>query len=160
MYGKMQESGCTEIIPLICAWAIWNRYPVFSHPEFPRGSLCGVNASLMGARWQAFFPSWVPSGLTSSPSVVAAIADDCGIICLLIFHFSCSYTCIFLREIQNSSLSTYGHQFESRQCREGWLHKLQGVALTSSPTLCPTSPVLFAFLQRLPSWILKAWGLF
>ena len=24
------------------------------------------------------FPSWVPSGLTSLPSVVAAIADDCG----------------------------------------------------------------------------------
>ena len=124
------------------------------------GFTVGRGCSPMAARRQAFFPSWVPSGLTSSPSVVAAIADDCGIICLLIFHFSCSYTCIFLREIQNSSLYTYGHQFESRQCREGWLHKLQGVAPTSSPTLCPTSPVLFAFLQRLSSWILKAWGLF
>ena len=33
----------------------------------------------MAARWQVFFPSWVPSGLISSPSMVAAIADDCDI---------------------------------------------------------------------------------
>ena len=49
----------------------------------------------MAAGWQVFFPPWVPSGLTSSPSavaaIVAAIADD-GDICLLIrqsvFHLS------------------------------------------------------------------------
>ena len=45
-----------------------------------------------GCWLQVFFPSCVPSGLTSSPSVVAAIADDCDILCLLIwqeiFHFS------------------------------------------------------------------------
>ena len=34
----------------------------------------GSGCSLMAARWQVFFPSWVPSGLTSS---VATIADDC-----------------------------------------------------------------------------------
>ena len=48
----------------------------------------------MAPRWQVFFPSSVPSGLTCLPSVVAAIADDCGILCLLIwqqiFHFSAS----------------------------------------------------------------------
>ena len=30
MYGKMQESGLTEIILLICTLAIWGQYPVFS----------------------------------------------------------------------------------------------------------------------------------
>ena len=35
VYGKIQESGLTEIIPLICTSAIWGQYPVFSHPEFP-----------------------------------------------------------------------------------------------------------------------------
>ena len=52
----------------------------------------GSGCSLMAARLQVFLPSWVPSGLTSSPSMVAAIADDCDILCLLmwqeIFHFS------------------------------------------------------------------------
>ena len=31
MYGKMQESGLTEIIPLICTSALWGQYPVLSH---------------------------------------------------------------------------------------------------------------------------------
>jgi len=31
MYGKMQESGLTEIIPLMCTSAIWGQNPVFSH---------------------------------------------------------------------------------------------------------------------------------
>ena len=30
MYGKMQESGFIEIIPLICTLAIKDQYPVFS----------------------------------------------------------------------------------------------------------------------------------
>ena len=38
MYGKMQDSGITEIIPLIFTSVIWGRYPVFPHPEFPQGS--------------------------------------------------------------------------------------------------------------------------
>ena len=37
MYGKMQESGLTEIIPLICTSAIWGQYPVLSLPESPQG---------------------------------------------------------------------------------------------------------------------------
>ena len=45
-------------------------------------------------RWQVFSLSWVPSGLTSSPLLIAAIADDNDILCLLIwqeiFHFSYS----------------------------------------------------------------------
>ena len=30
MAGKMQESGLTETIPLICTSAIWGQYPEFS----------------------------------------------------------------------------------------------------------------------------------
>ena len=41
LYGMMQESGLAEIIPLMCSSAIWGQYPVFSHPEFPQGSLSG-----------------------------------------------------------------------------------------------------------------------
>ena len=45
-------------------------------------------------RWQVFSLSWVPSGLTSSPLLMAAIANDYDILCLLIgqeiFHFSYS----------------------------------------------------------------------
>ena len=55
-------------------------------------SFLRVHCSLMAVRWQVFFPSWVPSGLTSSPSEVPAIADDYDIFNLLIwqeiFHFS------------------------------------------------------------------------
>ena len=38
MYGKMQESGLTEIIPWIFTSVIWGQYPVSWHPEFPQGS--------------------------------------------------------------------------------------------------------------------------
>ena len=54
----MARSGLSEIISLICTIAIWGQYPVFSHPEFPQG-------------------------LSVHPLVVAAIADDCDILCLL-----------------------------------------------------------------------------
>ena len=37
MYEKMQESGLTEIIPLIGTSATWGQYSEFSHPEFPQG---------------------------------------------------------------------------------------------------------------------------
>ena len=38
MYVKMQDSGPTEIIPLVCISSTWGQYLVFSHPEFPQGS--------------------------------------------------------------------------------------------------------------------------
>ena len=52
MTGKMQESGLTKIIPLICTSAIWGQYPVFSHPEFPQDSL-------------AHLPQWLQLLVTS-----------------------------------------------------------------------------------------------
>ena len=39
----MQESGLTKIIPLIGTSGIWGQYPVFSQPEFPRGSPAHVD---------------------------------------------------------------------------------------------------------------------
>ena len=44
MYGKIQESELTEIIPLLCTSAVWGHYPVFSQPELPQGSLWEVVA--------------------------------------------------------------------------------------------------------------------
>ena len=62
MYGKMQEVGFTEIIPLICTSAICDQYPMFSYPEVPQGSAVGSGCSLMPARWQVFLLRWVLSG--------------------------------------------------------------------------------------------------
>ena len=45
LYGMMQESGLTEIIPLICTSAVWGQYPVLSHPESLQGALSGVAAA-------------------------------------------------------------------------------------------------------------------
>lgn len=68
------------IIPLMYALVIWGQCPVLSHPK---GSPSGMTAVwwLLDGRYP-FFPSWVPSGLTCSE--VAAIADDCDILCLLL----------------------------------------------------------------------------
>ena len=44
MYGKMHESGLTEIIPLICTSATWGQHPVLSQPESPQGAPSGVVA--------------------------------------------------------------------------------------------------------------------
>ena len=73
----MQESGLTEIIPLICTSAIWGQYPVFSHPGFPQGSLAplGVLQSLMTVtsfdygHSTAFF-SCVLMGFQTHPKVI------------------------------------------------------------------------------------------
>ena len=44
LYGQMQESGRTDINPLMCTTAIWDQFPVFSHPECPQGSQWEVTA--------------------------------------------------------------------------------------------------------------------
>ena len=79
--GKTQRSGLTEIVPLICTSPVWGHCPVFSHPWFPEGSLQGVAAVwwLRKGKYSLFL-SWVPSGLTSSPLKVVAVADGCDII--------------------------------------------------------------------------------
>ena len=90
----MQESGLTEVIPFTCTSAVWGHCPLFS-PLSSSGLTVGSGCSLMANIGQVFFPSWVPSGATSSPSTVAAITDDCDNLCLLIwheiFHFSLSW---------------------------------------------------------------------
>ena len=40
----MQESWLIEIIPLICILAVWDQYPVLSHPESPQGAPLGLAA--------------------------------------------------------------------------------------------------------------------
>ena len=80
VYGKMQESGLTEIMTLLCAPAIWGQYPVFSHPEFPQGSPYGMAAvwCLLDSRC---FLSWASSGLTSSGwKAIIVDSDDCDIL--------------------------------------------------------------------------------
>ena len=50
MYETMQESGLTEIIPLISTSAIWGQYPIVSHPAFGQRSPVGSGYSLMVTR--------------------------------------------------------------------------------------------------------------
>ena len=87
----MQESGLTEIIPLICASAIWGQYPVFSHPEFPQGlPLKGVDTVWWLLDGRYYFPSSLSAHQLTTSS--GGIADDWDILCLLmwqeIFHSS------------------------------------------------------------------------
>ena len=49
----MQESGLTEIIPLIWTSHIWGPYPVFLHAVFPQGSPSVVAATVNN--WQYLF---------------------------------------------------------------------------------------------------------
>ena len=93
----------------------WSGVPLPSLPQLSRASnfvswvslglTLESGCSMMANRGQVFFPSWVPSGLTSSPLLVAAIADDCDVLCLLtwqeIFHFSV-IICLTLEYTQNT----------------------------------------------------------
>ena len=47
MYGKMQESGLTEIMSLICTLTICSQYPIFLHLEPPQDAYLGVDAVLV-----------------------------------------------------------------------------------------------------------------
>ena len=61
MYEKMQDSGLTEIKPLMCILAISGQHSVLSCPKSPQGSLCGLLLWLVGCdilcllKWQAEF---------------------------------------------------------------------------------------------------------
>ena len=55
MYGKMQESGLTEIIPFICISAIWGQHPVFF--DIWSFLTIGSGCNLMAATSQVFFLS-------------------------------------------------------------------------------------------------------
>ena len=55
MFGKMEESGLTEIIPLICTLAIWGQHPVLSYPESSQGALLGSAVVADGLMAATFF---------------------------------------------------------------------------------------------------------
>ena len=57
MYGKMQESGLTEIIPLICISDIWGQYPVLLILSILRVHHGGVTAVSDGLMSGILFPS-------------------------------------------------------------------------------------------------------
>ena len=61
MYGKMQESGLTEIIPLMCTSALGDQYPMLLILSLPRVHGQGWLQQLT-ARWRAtcFHPEFPP----------------------------------------------------------------------------------------------------
>ena len=84
MYPKLRNLAFPYVCDDTRVWAHWNhsfqRYLSYLVPvscvftsRVPSGLTVGSGCSLMAAGWQVFFPSWVPSGLTSSPSVVTVI---------------------------------------------------------------------------------------
>ena len=71
MYKKVQDSGLTEIVPLICTSAIWDYYSVFSHLEFPQGKLLWSLQQLTSRGGGSILPpSWIPSKLTIRVAVI------------------------------------------------------------------------------------------
>ena len=76
MYMKMQGSGLTEIIPLICSLAIWGQYPLFSYPEFSRGSPKGMAAvwRLLDGKY-SFLPEFHPWRLQLLMTVTSLCTD-------------------------------------------------------------------------------------
>ena len=81
----------------------------FSHPELPWGSQRGVAAVqwLLDPRYS---PSWVPSGLTSSPWRTV-IADDCDI---RVFWYGRKYSISQLRSNKTVVRKTGGARFPSQ----------------------------------------------
>ena len=55
MYGKMRESGLTEIIPLISTLTIEGQYPVFIHHESLQGAMLGVTVVAKSLMIKTFF---------------------------------------------------------------------------------------------------------
>ena len=112
LYGKIQESRLTESIPLLCTSGIWASILYF-HVLSPLRAHRWEWLPSMAARWQVFFPSWVPSGLTvgsgcrpwlldgrysllpespqGSPSLVGAFVDDSDLLCLLMWKYLISF---------------------------------------------------------------------
>ena len=83
----MQESGCNEVIPLICTLAIG--YQDVNTPWVSSGFTMGVAAVWWLLESRCPFLLEFPRG---SPSVAASGAGDCDVLCLLRwqerFHFS------------------------------------------------------------------------
>ena len=65
MYGKMQESGLTGIVPLIRTSALWGQCPVLSLLSALRGHRLQGTLQWLRA-WQ-----WASSGLTVRAAVMA-----------------------------------------------------------------------------------------
>ena len=76
MYGKMQESGLTEIFPLICTSALWGHTILFSQMEFP--FLRAHISSLMAAESESrsvMSDSFRPHGFTVHGILQARILE-------------------------------------------------------------------------------------
>ena len=61
----------------------------------------------MVARWQVFFPSWVPSGLISSATEVTAIPDYCDNLCLLIRQEIVNFSIFPLKNVTGPKSGIY-----------------------------------------------------
>ena len=84
MYGKMQESGVTEITPFICISAIWGQFPVFlcfflqleflsaHHREWLQPDGCHIG--------QVLFSFLIVPRAQKFTFLRAGITDDCDIL--------------------------------------------------------------------------------
>ena len=72
MCGKMRVFGFTVSIPSICTSALWVQYPVFVTSWVSPGLTRASDCSLMAARWQILFLSWIP---------FSSVAQSCPPVC-------------------------------------------------------------------------------
>ena len=123
-------------------WAWWNHSfgmhlsylgPVSS--VFTSWDSSGCSLMSASNRWQVFFPSWVSSGLTSSPSVAAAITNDCDV---LVDWYGRKYSIFYISYI--ISLLCYIIPGPSKS-----FSSLYSPFVPMSPTSVPHSQILLAF---------------
>ena len=85
MYGKMQESGLTETILLMCASASWGQNPVLSQSWVPSG--CTVGGGCSSWPLDGGHPVSIPSSLGAPGRVaVKRWLDGCSILCFLMWQ--------------------------------------------------------------------------
>ena len=160
MYWKIQESGLTEIIPLICTSSIWGQYPVFSHLESTYCALSGVAAAV--PRWQNLFPSWVTSGLNFRVPAMWWL-DDCNILSLLIrqvtflvhtLFSSVCQSCPALCDPMDCSTPGFPVHHQLPELTQTYVHWVDDAIQPSHPVSSP-SPPAFSLSQHqgLLQWV-------
>ena len=93
MYGKMQESGLTEVILFKCISALWGQDPEFFTPSssgLPVGSGCSLTAS----DGRDSSPSWVPWRAGIRTTVASLFINMTGNIPVLSFSRAVRDWCI------------------------------------------------------------------
>ena len=120
MHGKMQEPGLTES-SLRYVLQLSGTSVLFSHPEFPRGSPCGMAAVWCRLDDRYSLLSWVSSGFTGS-LWRASVADDYDIL----VYWTSLYMDMFFWVVHRNRIAGLNAKFmtnclRNSNCFPNWL---------------------------------------